>query len=715
MGIIGSCTAFFAAGVSAETYYYTGAQQSNSFVSHYEDWSTFNEEFQAYEVATGPIPIDEIGGAETILRRMDTIECLTKGQLAGIDSATAYVKSIIYETSQQLESGGADWQFYTNVNGGACDMSIGDILVDADIGSGNALKIRKRQADANFNLTVREGISVKSGQLHLGTTGSGEFLTSLTLGADSNGVVFDIDGTDAQVTDPTLRIVASEIFSLSSEFSDSPKSINITKGTLEFIKGVQGSSTVALTNQNADLPGTVINMGLASRFYYGQMISSMSGWIKLGDINISGTTTDTFGVSTNNDRARMYFYTTATEGSLPGSAPVQIGTITLDSGNPDNDLSRLDIYTNANAYIEKIVSANIGGDNSFQGIVLNSSSSNGSEKATITVGSMDIAVRRLTVNSNVVVEDDLVTFFHNPEDMSMATDVAIPSGSLTVKGNLIMKDGAGIRFDTDQAEGATVLATVGGISGGDGNRANRVTTSYGSAKNVQTLLAINGDFDSEFSGRLHDMGEMSSLESMQGRNYLSIQKDGSGTQILRGDNYYRGTTTVNSGTLYIRADGATRTDDGWGIGQIILNGGKFGAIGASGNIGEIRATDLTWSNASRIAVDFAADGTCDLISLTGDFLKASGDAGGQYTFEFSGSFAAGETEYLIISWESDSTVDFSEGDFSYEYSGTANLSDGHFVVKDDGLYFVAVPEPAEYAMIFGMLAIGFAFLKRRRK
>ena len=104
VGIIGSCTAFFAAGVSAETYYYTGAQQSNSFVSHYEDWSTFNEEFQAYEVATGPIPIDEIGGAETILRRMDTIECLTKGQLAGIDSATAYVKSIIYETSQQLES-----------------------------------------------------------------------------------------------------------------------------------------------------------------------------------------------------------------------------------------------------------------------------------------------------------------------------------------------------------------------------------------------------------------------------------------------------------------------------------------------------------------------------------------------------------------------------------------------------------------------------------
>ncbi len=443
-----------------------------------------------------------------------------------------------------------------------------------------------------------------------------------------------------------------------------------------------------MSAQNADLSGTVINMGLASRFYYGQTGSSMSGWIKLGDINVSGTTTDTFGVATNNDRAQMYFYTTATEGSLPGSAPVQIGTITLDSGNPDNDLSRLDIYTNANAYIEKIVSANIGGANDFQGVALNGS-------AAITVGSMNLAVRRLTIDTEVIVENDLSTFYTNSEDMSMSMGVAISDGSsFTVLGSVIPT--GGVLFDLGRTQDVSV--TIGGISGGDGDQMNRITTSYGSAGNVQTLLAINGDFDSEFSGRLHDMGEMSSLESMQGHNYLSIQKDGSGTQILRGINYYRGTTTVNSGTLYIRADGATRTDDGWGIGQVILNGGKFGAIGASGDIGEIRAT-----------------GTCDLISLTGDFLKASGDAGGQYTFEFSGSFAAGETEYLIISWESDSTVDFSEGDFSYEYSGTANLSDGHFVIKDNGLYFVAVPEPAEYAMIFGMLAIGFAFLKRRRK
>ena len=698
--------AFFAASaLFGETYYFTGGQIGASFNTNYQYWSTFNEEFQAYEVATGPIPVDEVGGAETILRRMDTPECLVTNSMSGMDATSVYLKSIIYEASNNSSDSNYDWVFYTDVAGGVCDMSVGNIVVNADIASGYMLRIRKRQADSGLNLTLREGAKVTAGGLSLGFTDPGEFLTSLTLGADSNGVVLDIDGTDAQVANPTVRIVSNEILGLSSEFSDTQKIINITKGTLEFVIGRSGSSPVALSAQNADLSGTVINMGLASRFYYGQTGSSMSGWIKLGDIVVSGTTTDTFGVAGNNDRAQMYFYTTATEGSTPGSAPVQIGTITLDSGNPDNDLSRLDIYTTANAYIEKIVSANIGGANDFQGVALNSS-------AAITVGSMNLAVRRLTINAEVIVENDLSTFYTNSEDMSMSMGVAISDGSsFTVLGSVIPT--GGVLFDLSRTQDVSV--TIGGISGGDGNQMNRITTSYGSAGNVQTLLVINGDFDSEFSGRLHDMGEMSSLESMQGCNYLSIQKDGSGTQILRGVNYYRGTTTVNSGTLYIRADGATRTDDGWGIGQIILNGGKFGAIGASGNIGEIRATDLTWSNASRIAVDFAADGTCDLISLTGDFLKASGDAGGQYTFEFSGSFAAGETEYLIISWESDSTVDFSEGDFSYEYSGTANLSDGHFVIKDDGLYFVAVPEPAEYAMIFGMLAIGFAFLKRRRK
>ncbi len=699
---------------SAETYYFNRGQMSESLVKNYASWETYNEEFGVYEPATGPIPIDEIGGAETVLRRKDTLSSLQQGSMAGIDSSNVYVKSIIYEVNTDLGGASAQgWQFYTSVNGGTCDMSVGNVLVDADIEYGYNLSIRKRQADANFNLILREGAAAKSGELNLGTTGSGEFLTSLTFGADANGVAIDINGSDAQNTDPSVNIISNEIYGLSAEFSDS-KSINITKGTLSFKRGVQGTSPSSLSAQNADLSGTVLNMGLASRFYYGTGTSEssvMDGWIRLGDVVVSGTVTDTWGVAGNNDRAQMNFNTAATEGYAPGTAPVTVGTITLDSGDPENDLSRLDFSSNGDAYIEKLVSANIGGSNAWQGVSFNSSSN-----STITVGSMDIALRRMSVNTHVVVENDLVNFYYDRSDAhSIVSAVAIVSyGSLTVKGNLIMRDNGSICFDAERPADTSVTVTVGGISGGDGSSANRITTSYNTRNNVETVLAINGDFNAEFSGRLHDFGQMTDLSDTEGMNYLSILKEGSGVQILRGDNYYRGTTTVNSGTLYMRADGATRTD-GLGIAQVILNGGKFGAIGASGNIGEVRATDLTWSNNSTIAVDFSSDGTCDLISLSGNFLKAEGDAGGLYTFEFNGNFAEGSNEYLIISWGADATVDFSEGDFAYEYNGSSDLTNGSFEIRDNGLYFVAVPEPAEYAALFGALALGFALLRRRRK
>ena len=692
----------------AETYYFTGGQVGDSLNNTYTSWSTYNEALGDYEPATGPIPIDEIGGAETVLRRMESINYLIKNQMSGIDATNVYLKSIIYESNVFIgDSGGYDWVFYTNVGGGTCDMSVGNISVTADIGSGQNLRIRKRQADANLNLTLREGASVMAGGLCLGYKDKGEFLTKLTLGADSNGVVFNINGANASIQDPKIVIYANEIEGLGADQAYE-KLINIEKGTLSFEKATQGDSPTPLSNQNADLSGTVINLGKAAYFNYGANGNSMSGWIKLGDVNVSGTTSDVYGTGlSNNDRSRMNFYTTATVGDTPGSAPVQVGTITLDSLDPSNDLSRLDFYTNANAYIEKIVSANNGGDNSFQGIALNGSSTG---NVTITVGSIDIAVRRISMTTDVLVQNDFVSSYVNASDSTVATNVAITSGkTLTILGNIV-PTGA-MNFDIAATSGS-VKVTVGGISGGANNYLNRLTTTYTSSNGVETLFVINGDFDSEFSGRIHDMGQNSSLDSMVGRNYFSIQKDGAGTQILRGDMYIRGTTTLNEGELYIRAD--ARAD--WGLGQVVLNGGKFGAIGADADIGKILAKDLTWSNESVIAVDVAADGTCDLISLSGNFLKAEGDGDGLYTFEFNGTFAAGETMYKILSWAEDSEVNFSESDFAYTYGDSGRSAmEGHFVMQDNSLYFVAVPEPAEYAALFGALALGFAFLRRRRK
>ena len=195
---------------------------------------------------------------------------------------------------------------------------------------------------------------------------------------------------------------------------------------------------------------------------------------------------------------------------------------------------------------------------------------------------------------------------------------------------------------------------------------------------------------------------------------LCINKTGSGVQYLRGENMYRGQTTVSAGELYINADGSGNSA-GWGIGAVSLVGGKFGAVGADGDIGKVVVTDLTWSNAATIGVDVSMDGSSDLIAISGNFLKTESDSEGKYIFDFSGTFAAEETMYKIMAWEDSSAVDFTADDFGYTYNGEEVVLDGTFVIQDNGLYFVSVPEPAEYAALFGAMALALALIRRRRK
>ena len=109
------------------------------------------------------------------------------------------------------------------------------------------------------------------------------------------------------------------------------------------------------------------------------------------------------------------------------------------------------------------------------------------------------------------------------------------------------------------------------------------------------------------------------------------------------------------------------------------------------------------------------DGSSDLIAISGNFLKTESDSEGKYIFDFSGTFAAEETMYKIMAWEDSSAVDFTADDFGYTYNGEEVVLDGTFVIQDNGLYFVSVPEPAEYAALFGAMALALALIRRRRK
>jgi len=274
----------------------------------------------------------------------------------------------------------------------------------------------------------------------------------------------------------------------------------------------------------------------------------------------------------------------------------------------------------------------------------------------------------------------------------------------TVTGNIDIAAGSAL-YLAKSTDGYTV--TTAGLTATSTNNQTRITTS----KNV--TLAFNGTGTYSFTGRIHDFSGTSTTAPTVGVAEISLVKNGTGTQILRGENYYRGSTTVNEGTLYMSALKTTNLL-GLGIGAVVLNGGKFGAISQASNVGEINATTLTWSNAAQLDFDIASASSFDKIILSGDFLKGTGTGDYVFNFTFEGGTVIADTQFDILTW--DGTTDFSDTDsFVANFTGSENY-DAVFSVTDGVLSvtFSAIPEPAQFAALFGLAALLFA-IRRRRK
>lgn len=103
----------------------------------------------------------------------------------------------------------------------------------------------------------------------------------------------------------------------------------------------------------------------------------------------------------------------------------------------------------------------------------------------------------------------------------------------------------------------------------------------------------------------------------------------------------------------------------------------------------------------------------DVINLSGGLKKGdSFGEGDSFLIAISGDLGSMlNFEMKIISWDNlTNATDFSDSDFSLE-NGEAS-----FAIKSDGLYITvtAVPEPSAVCAVFGVLALAFAYLRRRR-
>jgi|GEM_PF-891919 len=291
----------------------------------------------------------------------------------------------------------------------------------------------------------------------------------------------------------------------------------------------------------------------------------------------------------------------------------------------------------------------------------------------------------------------------NVANVTGATVTSSLDMNATVTGTINVEAGAALNL-AKNTNGYTV--TTAGVTATSTSNMTRITT------NKNATLAFNGTGSYSFTGCIHDFG--ASVTSVTpGVAEISIIKNGTGTQILRGQNYYRGTTTVNEGALYISADGASNTL-GLGLGAVVLNGGRLGAISQASSVGTIKATGLTWSNAAQLDFDIASASSFDKIILSGDFLKGTGTGDYVFNFTFDGGTVIADTQFDILTW--DGTTDFSDTDsFVANFTGSENY-DAVFSVTDGVLSvtFSAIPEPAQFAALFGLAALLFA-IRRRRK
>jgi autotransporter-associated beta strand protein len=286
--------------------------------------------------------------------------------------------------------------------------------------------------------------------------------------------------------------------------------------------------------------------------------------------------------------------------------------------------------------------------------------------------------------------------------------VSVGHTSGTSDAALLLK--AGVTTDrlvrtVDDTGGAANTRTLGGYdTTGSATFAHTIELRNPTVGGGMTRLQALGISTITFAGVINQDGE----------NTVGIEKIGSGTVVLSGNNSYKGETVVSAGTLVIdgiyTSPGLITVKGGATLGGIgivgAINVESTGTLAPGNSIGELEGTSLTLDGGSILAWELHDNGAdSDLLTLSGGLNQGS-DTG--WTFDFLGTGAVGT--YTLIKFAS---TDFVTGDF-----GITGLKDGYSapdgVVVNTSLSEVqltVIPEPASLGAL-GMIALA-ALLRRR--
>jgi len=515
------------------------------------------------------------------------------------------------------------------------------------------IRIRRKQNSGTFAVNVGD-VYIKQGSIvNFGYAGSaGQFLTSVNFTGN-----LSIKGTSSVAAN--LNIV-SNAFAIADNAS-----ITLDYGNFSFFKGTAETSAVTapVWAPVVDLSKTTLNVANTASFIYGASWSNPgTGDVSFGDINFTSSAVNfTQSIYTSSE--------VRTAGNLKSTVAGAAGSVWYLKTN--NSL--------------------------------------------MTAASADLSLETVRLAAKLRVTG-------NYKDSYTAGKSYIQLDSseaaFTVDGTFESANANGTIFG--KSLGATNKSySFGGITGTGGFISTARYVGGQTSDTGKTTFVLTGNGSYSTKAKITDMAWGSdgfTLGSSTGA--LAITKDGTGTQYFRGVTFYRGATTVNAGRLYIKADSTGRESGAvkWGIGSVVLNGGYFGAVGATTEIGTVYATDITFAGGA-LAYDISGS-SFDVIKLvnTSDVITAT-DAS-LISFEFNLDNIELDNDYKIMEWDATiGALGYDVNDFAYTINGYDDLvATFSYAADGDGLYvtFSTIPEPAAFAAFFGFAALLFAMRKKRK-